>query len=397
MSASQRPVTAAFYLPQFHSIPENDEWWGEGFTEWRNVARATPLFEGHHQPARPQTPFGEYSLLDPNVVAWQTKLAAEHDVDAFIYYHYWFDGQRLLEQPLDRYLNTDIEHGFAICWANENWTRRWDGKQHDVLMGQRYDDGTPREVFASFVPYLSDPRYLRLDGRAVLMVHRADQLPNPAAYAETWRAEAARLGLGELWLVASETTHGLDPRALGFDAIAEFPPVGDSTLGTLLRRRPVDVVRGFKGRLNSYKRLMDAYVSRAQPRFVRHPCVVPRWDNTPRRGQNATCFVGATPSAYAHWLRRARESESALRGTKGLVLINAWNEWAEGAYLEPDDRYGMKYLEATRWAGPSLANGPVPRLSRVPNLAGFVRAAAGSTKALAYRTLRGLRSSRAAG
>jgi lipopolysaccharide biosynthesis protein len=392
--ASQRPVTAAFYLPQFHPIPENDGWWGEGFTEWRNVARANPLFDGHHQPARPDTPFGEYSLLDPDVVAWQTELAAAHDVDAFIYYHYWFDGQRLLEQPLDMYLKTDLPHGFAICWANENWTRRWDGKQHDVLMGQRYDDSTPLEVFASFVPYLSDPRYLRLDGRAVVMVHRADQLPEPAAYAGAWRAEAVRLGLGELWLVASETTHGLHPRVLGFDAIAEFPPVGDSTLGTLLRRRPANVVNGFKGRLHSYQRLMDAYLARSQPDFVRHPCVVPRWDNTARRGENATCFVGASPRAYSDWLRCAREREAALRGSTGLVLINAWNEWAEGAYLEPDDRYGMAYLEATRWEASSVADGPAPDLSRVPNVGGFLRAAAGSAKARAYRMARARRSSR---
>jgi lipopolysaccharide biosynthesis protein len=390
-------VTAAFYLPQFHPIPENDEWWGEGFTEWQNVSRATPLFAGHHQPVRPQAPFGEYSLLDPEVVAWQTQLAAEHDVNAFIYYHYWFDGHRLLEQPLDRYLKTDLPHGFAICWANENWTRRWDGKQHDVLMGQRYDAGTPADVFSSFVPYLSDPRYLRLGGRAVLMVHRADQLPDPAAYAAVWRAEAAQLGLGGLWLVASETTHGLDPRTLGFDAIAEFPPVGDSTLGTLLRRRPQEVVRGFKGRFNSYRQLMDRYVGRSEPAFVRHPCVVPRWDNTPRRGRNATCFVGASPKAYATWLDSARQRESALRGENGLVLINAWNEWAEGAYLEPDDRYGMEYLEATRWEPTPVLDGAVPQLSTVPNLPGFLRAAAGSAKAFAYRILRALSSARPGG
>ena len=217
------PVTAAFYLPQFHAIPENDEWWGEGFTEWTNVGRAEAMFPGHRQPVRPAGPHGHYNLIDPAVVAWQTDLATRHDVDAFVYYHYWFDGHRLLDRPLDNYLQTEHSHPFAICWANENWTRRWDGKEREVLMAQNYGPNTPTDVFQSFLPYLSDPRYLRVGGKALLLVHRADHLPEPRWFADEWRALADAHGIGELWIVASETWAGVDPNVLGFDAVAEFP------------------------------------------------------------------------------------------------------------------------------------------------------------------------------
>ena len=166
------PLTAAFYLPQFHAIPENDEWWGAGFTEWTNVRRARPLFHGHYQPQVPTTPFGEYDLLSEGVMEWQAELARTHDVDGFVFYHYWFNGKRLLERPVDRFIQGGIDHGFAICWANENWTRRWDGKEREVLLGQEYTAESPAEVFRSFLPYFRDARYLRRAGALVLsLIH----------------------------------------------------------------------------------------------------------------------------------------------------------------------------------------------------------------------------------
>lgn len=342
------PTTVAFYLPQFHPIPENDEWWGAGFTEWTNVRRAMPLFLDHEQPARPVGPHGEYSLLDPAVVPWQVDLALQHDVDAFCYYHYWFDGKRLLERPLDSYLATDLRMPFCICWANENWSRRWDGKSREVLIGQRYAPETPNDVFDSFLPYLSDSRYLRSDGKLVLLVHRVRSLPDPMNFADVWRERARQQGLGELWLVANETTAGLDPRRFGFDAVAEFPPVGDSGLTTTLLRPPEALHERFRGRLLSYDRLMLSYLSRRKPDFPRHRGLVPRWDNTPRRLLRSTVCVGSSPASYGRWLAAARASERAARPDGGLVFINAWNEWAEGAYLEADRMYGQEYLRATR-------------------------------------------------
>lgn len=348
------PLTVAFYLPQFHAIPENDEWWGAGFTDWTNVRRARPLFHGHYQPQVPTTPFGEYDLLNEGVMEWQAELARTHDVDAFVFYHYWFNGKRLLDGPVDRFVQGGIDHGFAICWANENWTRRWDGKEREVLLGQEYTTESPAEVFRSLLPYLRDTRYLRRADALVLLVHRADHLPEPRRFAETWRRLALEHGLGDLWLVASET-HAMSPEELGFDALAEFPPVGDSDLGTALTRLPVGAVGEFRGRMCSYPALAERYRTRAASEFVRHPTVVPRWDNTPRRLENATVYVGSSPRLYGEWLTHARETERAIRGNDGLVFINAWNEWAEGAYLEPDDAWGMAYLDVTRWCSSPMA------------------------------------------
>jgi hypothetical protein len=312
------------------------------------VRRAQPLFSGHHQPVAPSGPFGEYSLLDRDVVKWQVDLAGINGVDAFCYYHYWFDGKRLLEQPLDNYLKSTLSMPFCICWANENWSRRWDGKDREVLIAQRYDRDTPQAFFDSVVSYLVDRRYLRVDGRAVLLVHRVDHLPDPRTFAETWRRRARAEGLGELWLVASETSYPLDPRSLGFDAVAEFPPVGDNNLRSAALRPPVGLERKFRGRVLSYDRLARSYMKRARPPFCRHRGLIPRWDNTARRGLNGTVFVGGGPTAYGQWLAWAREQERADRGGNGMIFINAWNEWAEGAYLEPDCRFHNQYLDATR-------------------------------------------------
>lgn len=355
------PKTVAFYLPQFHPIPENDEWWGQGFTEWVNVRRAIPLFDGHHQPAEPVGPFGEYTLTDPRVIEWQVDLATQNGIDAFCYYHYWFDGKRLLERPLNQYLQTSLQMPFLICWANENWSRRWDGKDQEVLLAQRYDDSTASAVFESFLPYLRDSRYLRVDGRAVLLVHRIDHIPNAKDYAETWRALAASAGIGELWLVASETTPGLDPRDFGFDAVAEFPPVGDSNLKTTLLHPPSRLDPAFRGRLLSYERMSSSYLRRSTPPFPRHRGLVPRWDNTPRRMTKSTVILGSSPELYAKWLAAARASERALRPDGGIVFVNAWNEWAEGAYLEPDRAFGDRYLKATRW---NYAGAPSTRMTK---------------------------------
>jgi hypothetical protein len=354
MSSAGSPSVVAFYLPQFHPIPENDQWWGAGFTEWTNVRRARPLFSGHDQPGRPSGPFGEYSLLDRNVVEWQVGLAGANGVDAFCYYHYWFDGKRLLEQPLDNYLTSSLSMPFCISWANENWSRRWDGKDREVLIAQRYDRDTPQAFFDSVMPYLADRRYLRVDDRAVLLVHRVDHLPDPRLFAQTWRRRARAEGLGELWLVASETSYPLDPRSLGFDAVAEFPPVGDNNLRSAALRPPAALDRRFRGRVLSYDRLASYYMKRARPPFCRHRGLVPRWDNTARRGLNGTVFVGGGPKSYAQWLEFAREQEAADRGANGMIFVNAWNEWAEGAYLEPDCRFYNQYLDATRASGAAI-------------------------------------------
>jgi lipopolysaccharide biosynthesis protein len=347
MTTSELSKTVAFYLPQFHEIPENDAWWGNGFTEWTNVRRAVPQFSGHEQPRIPAAPLSYYDLTDKTILAMQVDMAKSADVNAFCFYHYWFDGARLLEVPLDNFASQMSHFQFCICWANENWTRRWDGKQHEILMDQTYSAGFPEAVFSSFQPYLAKSNYLRFNGRAVLLVHRADQLPNAPRITSIWRNLAIQQGVGPLWLVASETVPGLDPRRLGFDAVAEFPPAGDNNLANVLRRPPPSLNPAFRGRLLSYERLKSGYVSRPAASFPRHPGVIPSWDNTPRRGNRATIFAGSSPASYASWLAAARAREESER-PRGLVFVNAWNEWAEGAYLEPDTANGQEYLRATR-------------------------------------------------
>ena len=339
--------TIAFYLPQFHAIPENDGWWGEGFTEWVNVQRARAQFAGHDQPRRAGE-LGQYDLSEPGTMHRQAELAAENDIDGFCFYFYWFAGKRLLEKPLDDFLATGPDFPFCISWANENWTRRWDGKANESLIAQEYTQSTAMEVFDDFLPYLRDPRYIKSDGACVIVVHRADHLPDPKSFVETWRRRASELGIGALHIVAAETKPGIDPRPLGFDAICEFPPVGSNTLATAQLAPVKGLNPAFRGRLMSYRRLVTGFLSRDEPRFIRYRAVVPSWDNTARRQEKATVYVGASPSIYARWLSRARQYEDELRGSNGLVFINAWNEWAEGAYLEPDQSHGLAYLDATR-------------------------------------------------
>ena len=333
-----------FYLPQFHQIPQNDAWWGEGFTEWVNVRRAQPQFDGHAHPRVPAA--GEYDLSQPGILADQSALARQHGIDAFCLYFYWFDGQRLLERPLEDYRRDPSLLPYCISWANESWNRRWDGKEHEVLMPQSYPPGFAEEIFEAWYPHLVAPHYLRHRDRPIVLLHRADLVPEVARVVKAWRHLASERGLPGLYVVGAETKPGLDPRPLGLDAVAEFPPVGANTLRTAQLRPVAGVKPEFRGRLLSYDRLARRYMARATPPFVRHRGVTPMWDNTARRGRHATVFIGSTPARFRQWITRACKDEESLRGREGLLFVNAWNEWAEGAYLEPDTQHGDAYLRA---------------------------------------------------
>lgn len=345
--------TIAFYLPQFHPIPENDEWWGEGFTEWTQVRRSTPMYSGHRQPLGPAVDVGYYDLRDVGVMARQFDLARSSGVDAFCIYHYWFSGHRLLEKPVELLLASDVEATFCLCWANENWSRRWDGKDHEVLVGQEYEAGWARGLLDSLLPALLDQRYLRVDGRAVLVVHRADLIPDCAEAVDELRQLARDSGVGELLLIAAESKFGLDPRPLGFDATCEFPPLGVSNLSTALLRPVEGLRRDFRGRLMSYARIATRYQRRTDPDFVRYRSVMPGWDNTPRRLTKSMIYIGSSPPLFHEWLTIARRKEAERKDRTGLVFINAWNEWGEGATLEPSELFGSQFLSATRGERPS--------------------------------------------
>lgn len=349
----------AFYLPQYHPVPENDDWWGKGFTEWRNVAKARPLFHGHYQPHLPAD-LGFYDLRLPEVREAQALLARQYGIHGFCYYHYWFNGRRILERPFAEVLASGRpDFPFCLCWANENWTRVWDGGSQHVLLGQDYSEADDREHIRALLPAFEDARYIRIGGRPLFLVYRTELLPEPQRTAEVWRDEVRRAGLGEIYLARVEQfSRDVDPTSIGFDAGVEFAPsgkLGDArfrgALPSMLRRLGLlpDVYE--KNFVVPYRSVVQAHLSRATPDYRRFRCVTPMWDNSARRKTNARIVVESTPQQYEGWLRRAvAKTTQEAQGDERIVFINAWNEWAEGCHLEPDLKWGHAYLEATRRA-----------------------------------------------
>jgi lipopolysaccharide biosynthesis protein len=337
----------AFYLPQFHRIEENDQWWGPGFTEWTQVRAARPRFRGHSQPVRPGE-LGYYDLLDPSVQRAQAELAARYGIEGFVYYHYWFSGRRLLERPLDAVLKSGApDLPFCLCWANENWTRRWDGGDDQVLIAQRYASGDAEAFARDLLPYIADARYIRFEGRPVLLVHRASRIPDPAHTTDVWRAVVSGAGLGDLYLLRVEhlaDEHG-DPRCHGFDGAVDFQPHFAQLPGerwTRTMRRRLRLTNREAPAVIDYERVVDAMLARASPPYARWPGVTPGWDNTPRRAQGGLVIRGATPDLYQRWVRALVERAKANNTKEVLIFVNAWNEWSEGAHLEPDAATGRR-------------------------------------------------------
>ena len=340
----------AFYLPQYHPIPENDAWWGPGFTEWAKVVRAKPNFRYHAQPRLP-TDLGFYDLRLPNVMHEQVRLAQSSGVSGFCFYYYWFDGKRLLERPLDSWLSDEgPEFPFCICWANESWTRRWDGSERDILMRQTYREGSDAAFIADVLPALKDRRYICVDGAPMLLVYRVNELPDPVATARTWRRIGRENGVAKLHLCAVQSFGIGDPRPYGFDAAVEFsPPHADRMLVDPSRIHGVHPK--FEGYLEDYISVAMRSINAGPVDYVRYRGVFPQWDNTARRGTKAHTVINDSPKAYAQWLRYLVQ-EAIVRRTQqeAMIFINAWNEWAEGAYLEPDEFYGRALLDVTRSA-----------------------------------------------
>lgn len=345
----------AFYLPQFHPIAENDAWWGRGFTEWSNVTRAQPLFPGHQQPLLP-TATGFYDLRLPQARALQAELAAAHGIDGFCYYHYWFNGRRLLETPLNDVLHSgQPDFPFCICWANESWTRRWDGREDEVLLAQNYEPGYEERFIDDALPLLQDPRYIRVDGKPMLLVYRTQLLPDARRAAEIWRERAVRAGLPGLYLVRGESGDIHDPALDGFDASYEFPPhdagIPGMTIPEISEFHPLVPGDPLPQSVYDYRQWVAKGLSDPPMPYKRHRGIMPRWDNTARRGMMAEVFVLSSPRTYLKWLDHLLEfTEDHFSGDERLVFVNAWNEWAEGAVLEPDNWHGEDYLRATRAA-----------------------------------------------
>ena len=341
-SPQGRPPVYAFFLPQFHQCPENDEFWGEGFTDWDNVRKAKPLFEGHRQPNLPSAEVGFYDLTDPEVLRRQARMARDHGIDGFVFHYYWFDGRKVLDIPISNWLaDPTIDLPLALCWANEPWTRRWDGLEQDVLIAQNYGENWANRLWDDISPILKDPRYITVDGAPVLVIYRVGDLPHPDQAIQTWRQRAMDDGHPALHVSVVTPSRDFARWEPGMrqqvDATLTFPPGSGLTLESLMQQNVITDAT-IHGDVYAYASCFPA-PGAGQP--IDAPTTVfPGWDNTARRGARAYVFHGSNPISWAGTLRSMSASPMSP------LFINSWNEWAEGACLEPSLRAGAGYLRA---------------------------------------------------
>ena len=343
----------AFHLPQFHPTPENDEWWGNGFTEWTNVAKARPLFSGHYQPHVPAD-LGFYDLRLPEARTAQAELAQAYGIEGFCYYHYWFGGRRILERPVNEIIASgEPDFPFCLCWANHSWNTAWQGTDQ-MLIEQVYpgwDDHAAH--FDWLLQAFTDPRYITIDGKPVFVIYNPDDIPDIKAVVEFWRDRAHKAGLPGLYLIGvSHRSERWDPRERGLDASTmQALPNRD---GRIPRRYLFTKLRlalkGNKHQLTiwDYEDVLGILLRQKPVEWDDFPLVLPNWDNTPRAGMRGLVFHDATPKLFGQLLRRAISRVSDNPPQKGVVFLKAWNEWAEGNHVEPDLKWGKAWLEAIR-------------------------------------------------
>lgn len=342
----------AFYLPQYFPIPENDEWWGPGFTEWTNTARARRLFPGHQQPTLPGE-LGFYDLRVPETRQAQSDLAREYGVEAFAYWHYWFGhGSRILERPFQEVLASGApEISFCLAWANQTWSGIWHGAEDRVLRQQLYPGAEDdRAHFATILPALRDERYLRVDGRPVFYVFRPEELPDAAAFVDRWQAMARAAGLPGLYLVAEMSDLlGTGPRYVGGEA--------DGFDASVYMRLPARNEGAWRFRMRAIRKSLggpeiypysETIAARSKSGPSLQPCVYPNWDNTPRSGRGGLVLTGATPAKFRRNVEDAVVTLADRPFEHRLLWVKSWNEWAEGNHLEPDLTHGRAWLEALR-------------------------------------------------
>jgi lipopolysaccharide biosynthesis protein len=343
----------AFYLPQFHPIPENDEWWGKGFTEWTNVAKARPMFRGHYQPHIPAD-LGFYDLRVPETRIVQAEMAREYGIEAFCYYHYWFAGKRLLERPFDEVLKSGMpDFPFCLCWANQTWTGIWHGAPDRILIEQTYPgDEDYRKHFNFLLKAFTDRRYITVEGKPLFLIFRPFEIPEVEKVIDFWREMAEESGLKGLYLAGYASDPDWVPYEHGFDASVP-EPLPPPRRG-VSRRKPIKwLIRQYqiktgKPMVYSYKEILPKLLANANSNDQIHPCVIPNWDNTPRSGKAGLVFHESTPELFRMHLKEALHIVEHLPLEHKVIFVKAWNEWAEGNHLEPDLKYGKGYLQAIR-------------------------------------------------
>jgi O-antigen biosynthesis protein len=343
------PKVLSYYLPQFHPTPENNQWHGEGFTEWTKVQAANPLFRGHYQQHIPHPDIGYYLLETPETLAKQADMMKKAGVYGQIFYHYWFGGKLILEKPVRMLLeNSQIDMPYCFCWANENWTRRWDGNEREILLSQNYSAEDARAFIRYLFPFFRDSRYITVEGRPVLMVYRASSIPDCRMYIDAWRDECAKAGLPEPYVVAVLTRGATNPDDFGMHAGTERV-LHDWTAGGVPNiKGSLQLYGKFDGQPIDYSDVADYYMAQREGKpFTYWRSLVATWDNTARYGKDAYVVHNFDTAKYQEWLEYLLEdAKRRLPAGNRFVLVNAWNEWAEGAHLEPDTRYGYAYLNS---------------------------------------------------
>jgi len=358
MSREIKPI--AIYLPQFHPISENDSWWGKGFTEWTNVVKSKPRFEGHYQPHLPAD-LGFYDLRLKESRLQQEQIAKEFGIHGFCYYHYWFNGKRLLYEPLDRKLkNADEDLPFMMCWANENWTRTWDGAENKILLSQEYSFEDDLNHIQHLISYFKDDRYIKVDGKPVFIIYRPKFFPNIEETIKIWRDEVKKAGFPDLYIGFSQNhEHDYHPKSKGFDFAFQFQPdfqtrskknVFNMSVLKRIKRRLMKYM-GLKLEKDQYHYDYFEYVQKQiELNFSKdvYPGITPMWDNSARRKIDPFILHNSTPEKYKYWLSHIKNNYTWEEMPESFLFINAWNEWAEGNHLEPCEKWSRSYLEATK-------------------------------------------------
>jgi hypothetical protein len=343
----------AFYLPQFHPIPENDEWWGKGFTEWTNTARAKPMFRGHYQPHVPAD-LGFYDLRVPETRQAQADMAREYGIEAFCYYHYWFAGRQLLERPLQEVVRSGKpDFPFCICWANSTWTGIWYGAPNRILIEQTYPgDADHRAHFASLLPAFGDDRHVTVNGKPIFVIFDPLRIPEVRRFTDLWHEMAHKAGLKGLHIVANHGDPFWDPRPFGFDAstnttLPEVRPWISRRQFFRWARKRYELIAGLPT-IYRYEEAMDQLMPVLVEAFDNYPCLIHAWDNSPRSGKNGLVLHDSKPELFRVLLRKALEVRRHVPRDENIIFLKSWNEWAEGNHLEPDLKFGKGYLEVIK-------------------------------------------------
>jgi lipopolysaccharide biosynthesis protein len=373
----------AMYFPQLHAIPENDEWWGEGFTDWDNVKTATPQFEGHYQPRVPlNNNYYDQSKLE--TLCWQVELAKKYGVYGFCHYHYWFDGKQLLETPTNLMLeNKELDFPFCLSWANETWSRRWDGRDHHILIQQTHPPTQERwkKHYDYLIKAWTDPRAIKVDGKPVFIIYRPQRIEKINEMLAYWRELAVQDGLPGLYFIFQKQYELPVRKCLAsFDAAFQFQPfeaiysptfdkdsIRHSFVFKLFRRLPEfiqDIFRSIRTSyvtdltFHDYAAVWEQIVKiRPDETLVTYPGAFVDWDNTARYKHRAILFKGAAPENFGQWFAKLVTTMPQRNLPENFIFLNAWNEWSESTYLEPDENYGYQYLEAVAQGLGHIKNG----------------------------------------